>query len=195
MLEGGMVVYSITDALVYIQKELRVPKVNTNSFGGYQYRSAENILSALKPILSEICAAVTMSDEVVDISGRFYVRSTATLALGRDTVSVMDDAQITGSASSYARKCALGGLFAIDDTQDADASNKHEQVEQKDIIHFRRKVRSTFSCYSDMNGLVLEAGDHKTEAIELGDLEWLKVAFAEHAARIGNEQMDKGASQ
>ena len=177
MLEGGMVVYSITDALVYIQKELRVPKVNTNSFGGYQYRSAENILSALKPILSEICAAVTMSDEVVDISGRFYVRSTATLALGRDTVSVtgyareaeikkgMDDAQITGSASSYARKCALGGLFAIDDTQDADASNKHEQVEQKDIIHFRRKVRSTFSCYSDMNGLVLEAGDHKTEAI------------------------------
>jgi hypothetical protein len=125
--------------LVKIQAELKVPKNQTNSFGKYKYRSAEDIIEAVKPILNKYGTALVVSDEVVQVGERVYIKATATLLDSTDDhISVngwareeevkkgMDAAQITGSASSYARKYALNGLFAIDDTKDADATNNHQ---------------------------------------------------------------------
>ena len=132
--------------LVKIQSELRVPKNQTNAFGKYKYRSAEDIIEAVKPILNRHNTALVVSDEVVQVGERIYIKATATLLDDSDDhISVngwareeevkkgMDAAQITGSASSYARKYALNGLFAIDDTKDSDATNEHkdEVGEQK----------------------------------------------------------------
>jgi hypothetical protein len=125
--------------LVKIQAELKAPKNQTNAFGKYKYRSAEDIVEAVKPILSKYGTALVISDEVVQVGDRIYVKATATLLDATDnSISVngwareeevkkgMDSAQITGSASSYARKYALNGLFAIDDTKDSDATNEHK---------------------------------------------------------------------
>ena len=126
-----------------IQAELKAPKGQFNKFGGYKYRSAEDILEAVKPLLAKHGLLLTLSDDVVTIGGavqRFYVKSSARLctveddkdavivfALAREeeTKKGMDGSQITGAASSYARKYAMNGLFAIDDTKDADATNDH----------------------------------------------------------------------
>lgn len=126
--------------LVNIQAELRAPKNQVNSFGKYKYRSAEDIIEAVKPILFKHQSALLISDEIVQVGDRIYVKATAMLVdeLSEDRISVsgwareeevkkgMDAAQITGSASSYARKYALNGLFAIDDTKDADSTNEHK---------------------------------------------------------------------
>ena len=113
-----------------IQKELKAPKGQTNTFGKYKYRSCEDILEAVKPLLGE--AVLTINDEVVMLGDRFYVKATVTLKEKEESVSVsafarealvkkgMDESQITGATSSYARKYALNGLFCIDDTKDAD---------------------------------------------------------------------------
>lgn len=118
-----------------IQKELKAPKGQVNKFGGYRYRSCEDILEAVKPLLGS--AVLTLSDDIIGEGGRVYVRATATLRDGNESTTVtafareadtkkgMDESQITGAASSYARKYALNGLFAIDDTKDADATNDH----------------------------------------------------------------------
>ncbi len=118
---------------------MKAPKGQTNTFGGYRYRSAEDILEALKPLLGEWGCSLVIQDEMVEVGGRVYVKASANL-IDNDSESVlsttayareaetkrgMDDAQITGSASSYARKYALNGLFAIDDTKDPDATNTH----------------------------------------------------------------------
>ena len=121
-----------------IQSELKAPKGQRNNFGNYNYRSAEDILEAVKTILEKHKCALVVNDEMVEVGGRIYVKSTAMLAFENqpfasatafareaETKKGMDDAQITGSASSYARKYALNGLFAIDDTKDADFNNKH----------------------------------------------------------------------
>lgn len=123
--------------LQQIQQELKAPKGQRNNFGGYNYRSCEDILEALKPVLAKYNAAVLLSDEIVQMGTRWYVKATATLKTETESVSVtawareaesrkgMDDSQITGSASSYARKYALNGLFGIDDTKDADTMPPH----------------------------------------------------------------------
>jgi hypothetical protein len=126
--------------LVKIQAELKAPKNQVNAFGKYKYRSAEDIIEAVKPILFKHQSALLISDEIVQVGDRIYVKATAMLVdeLSEDRISVsgwareeevkkgMDAAQITGSASSYARKYALNGLFAIDDTKDADSTNEHK---------------------------------------------------------------------
>ena len=130
---------NIRQKLQGIQSSLKAPKGQTNKFGGYKYRSAEDILEAVKPLLSKFEATLMLIDEVVEVGGRVYVKATAklgntdtddyieTTAFAREAEvkKGMDDAQITGSASSYARKYALNGLFAIDDTKDPDATNDH----------------------------------------------------------------------
>lgn len=115
-----------------VQAELKAPKGQYNSFGKYKYRSCEDITEAVKPLLAKYGATLTMSDEVELIGDRYYIKATATFtsiegavtatAFAREpeTKKGMDDSQITGTASSYARKYALNGLFAIDDTKDAD---------------------------------------------------------------------------
>ena len=137
--------------LVKIQAELKAPKNQTNNFGKYKYRSAEDIIEAVKPILNKYGTALVVSDEVVQVGDRIYIKATATLLDNTDNVvSVngwareeevrkgMDAAQITGSASSYARKYALNGLFAIDDTKDSDATNEHKdevgEVKRMELI-------------------------------------------------------------
>ena len=130
---------NIRQKLQGIQSSLKAPKGQTNKFGGYRYRSAEDILEALKPLLGEWGCSLVIQDDMVEVGGRVYVKATANL-IDNETESVlstsafareaetkkgMDDAQITGSASSYARKYALNGLFAIDDTKDPDATNTH----------------------------------------------------------------------
>ena len=118
-----------------IQKSLKVPKSQYNDFGQYKYRSCSDIVEAVKPVLGN--ASLTMSDEIVLIGDRYYVKATVTLAHEGEQVSVtayareadarkgMNADQLTGATSSYARKYALNGLFAIDDTQDSDDTNKH----------------------------------------------------------------------
>ncbi len=131
-----------------IQSELKAPKGQTNKFGGYSYRSAEDILEAVKPLLNKYNCFLTVSDEIVEVGGRVYVKATATVHESHsDSIAVttafareaevkkgMDDAQITGSASSYARKYSLNGLFAIDDTKDADATNKHGKDKPRAVV-------------------------------------------------------------
>jgi len=129
----------LNDKLLIIQSNLKAPKNQFNSFGGYAYRSAEDVLEAVKPLLKEVGCTLTISDEIVVVADRVYVKATATLSDGKDNISTtafareeeskkgMDAAQITGAASSYARKYALNGLFCIDDTKDPDSTNKGEQ--------------------------------------------------------------------
>ena len=131
---------TIHEKLQGIQSSLKAPKGQTNKFGGYSYRSAEDILTAVKPLLDEWNCTLVISDDVVEVGGRIYVKAMTVLACTEggeyiiqangfaresETRKGMDDSQITGSASSYARKYALNGLFAIDDTKDADATNNH----------------------------------------------------------------------
>ena len=131
-----------------IQSELKAPKNQTNKFGGYSYRSAEDILEATKPLLNKHGATLTISDEVEEIGGRVYVKAIASLwdsetgeaiagvqAFAREAENKkgMDDAQITGSASSYARKYALSGLLCIDGEKDPDATNNHGKHKSADL--------------------------------------------------------------
>lgn len=119
--------------LIMIQQGLKAPKGQFNSFGKYKYRSCEDILEAVKPLLSEQACTLVISDDIMMIGDRFYVKATATLtnsegvtevatafAREQDNKSGMDSSQLTGATSSYARKYALNGLFCIDDTKDAD---------------------------------------------------------------------------
>lgn len=125
--------------LINIQNELKAPKNQFNSFGEFHYRSCEDILEAVKPLLFKYGAALILSDEVVLIGNRYYVKATATLltseggtfkasayAREMETRKKMDDGQLTGAASSYARKYALNGLFDIDDAKDADARDNRD---------------------------------------------------------------------
>jgi hypothetical protein len=134
---------NLVEKLNYIQTNLKAPKNQYNEFGGYRYRSLEDITDALKPLLVETGTILLMSDDIKQIGTRFYIESTVTLSDGAESISVkayareaeekkkMDDSQLTGAASSYARKYALNGLFAIDDTKDADSLNKGNEEEEK----------------------------------------------------------------
>lgn len=138
---------NIHQKLQGIQSSLKAPKGQVNKFGGYSYRSAEDILTALKPLLAEWQCTLIITDEIVEVGGRVYVKAAAVLsgATGDNCIQAngfareaenkkgMDDAQITGSASSYARKYALNGLFAIDDTKDPDATNNHGKSKPKAV--------------------------------------------------------------
>ena len=136
---------SVYEKLSKVQSELKAPKGQYNSFGKYKYRSCEDILEAVKPLNAKHGVVLTVGDEVVEISNRFYVKATATFvdiesgekiintALARedDSKKGMDGSQITGTASSYARKYCLNGLFCIDDTKDADTDEYRHQQERK----------------------------------------------------------------
>ena len=125
--------------LVEVQSELKAPKSQFNKFGNYAYRNCEDILEALKPILNKVKAIVNISDEVVLVGERYYIKATvkfidaetgevveaSAMAREEESKKGMDSSQLTGSTSSYARKYALNGLFAIDDTKDSDTTNTH----------------------------------------------------------------------
>lgn len=139
---------NIYEKLTYIQSELKAPKSQYNNFGKYNYRNCEDILEAVKPILLKYLCTLTITDEIISVNDRIYVKATATLTDAETEASVsnsanareeenkkgMDSSQVTGSTSSYARKYALNGLFAIDDTKDADTLNKYTEQDNKKFI-------------------------------------------------------------
>lgn len=134
---------NITQKLIKIQSELKAPKGQKNTFGNYNYRSAEDILEAVKPLLSEQGLLMTITDIIEQIGERYYIQAKVILTDGEDTVEVtgyareslnkkgMDDSQITGTASSYARKYAMNGLFLIDDTKDSDSNENRTERENR----------------------------------------------------------------
>ena len=178
----------IYNELSRIQKELKAPKGQFNKFGNYKYRSCEDILEAVKPLLGDCC--LTMSDEIILVGDRFYVKSTAKLSLSNeDYIEVsamaresenekgMQSAQLSGSTSSYARKYALDGLLAIDDTKEIDdkgsdkdglpeilinAINKVKTVEELQELYKANKNDMSKDLISQFNKLV---SDRKKELI------------------------------
>jgi uncharacterized protein (DUF3820 family) len=158
MKEEKMEIYA---KLLNIQKELKAPKNQRNSFGNYNYRSCEDIFEAVKPLLQENGLILTISDELEQIGERYYVKAKAVLTDGKDlimntayareeeTKKGMDGSQITGASSSYARKYALNGLFLIDDVKDSDSTNTGAEVTQEEA----EKYVLTFGKY---NGRLLK---------------------------------------
>lgn len=138
----------ILKKLAVIQSDLKAPKGQKNTYGGYYYRSCEDIFEAVKPLLKNNSCVLTACDEILQVSDRIYVRATVTIhdidtgesisnvayAREANTKKGMDESQITGTASSYARKYALNGLFCIDDTKDPDTNEYHEKVNSKKLI-------------------------------------------------------------
>ena len=132
------------ERLLNVQHKLKAPKGQYNKFGNFNYRSAEDILEAVKPLNFENGLTLTISDEVKEVAGRIYVVAVATVTDGTDSISVqalarepenrkgMDESQITGATSSYARKYALNGLYAIDDNKDSDNENKNKNEQNKE---------------------------------------------------------------
>lgn len=141
-----------------IQHELKAPKGQENKFGGYRYRSCEDIMEAVKPLLDKNEATLTVADDIVLIGDRYYIKATAilwdskggeilaqTTAFAREPVAKkgMDESQITGAASSYARKYALNGLFCIDDTKDADTMDNRDQGDiNKKITTMKERIKA-----------------------------------------------------
>ena len=147
-----------TNEMVFIQSKLNAPKKQRSTYGNYNYRSCEDILEAVKPLLAETECVLTIHDEIVQVADRIYVKATATLttstgkeytttafAREAETKKGMDESQITGSASSYARKYALNGLFCIDDNKDADALNVNKEYTEKPVKVKRVKDQETLA--------------------------------------------------
>lgn len=178
---------NLHEKLQHIQATLKAPKGQYNSFGKYKYRSLEDITEAVKPLLAELGAYILLSDQIVQIGERYYVQARAVLSDGADEIAVlgyareplsrkgMDESQITGAASSYARKYAINGLLAIDDTKDPDATNKHEEKEET-------KPKPTPQAQKKANAIVEQAffnfvTENKDECLE--HFEYSKEKFTE----------------
>ena len=167
---------NINNLLVEVQSELKAPKGQYNSFGKYNYRSTEDILEGLKPILKEKNLVLVVFDDVVQVSDRVYIKSTAKLSYDQESIEVtafaresltkkgMDDSQITGTASSYARKYALNGLFLIDDSKDADSDEFSKQNKsQKNSEQKPKQPKITLEeVKMSLNDLVKKTGGDYT---------------------------------
>lgn len=135
---------NVYEKLANVQSALKAPKGQYNSFGKYKYRSCEDIVESVKPLLKANGLLLTLTDEIVMVGERFYVKATAEIfdvaeggivsvsafAREEETKKGMDGSQVTGASSSYARKYALNGIFAIDDTKDSDSTNTHGQEQE-----------------------------------------------------------------
>lgn len=150
--------------LIAIQSELKAPKSQFNKFGGYKYRKAEDILEAVKPLLNKQKCTLTITDDIVMVGNRIYVKATATIknekgeceattgwAREEESKKGMDGSQITGASSSYARKYALNGLFAIDDNADSDTTNDGQQQTQQQAQTQAQQPASNQFNSNDLN--------------------------------------------
>ena len=150
--------------LIAIQSELKAPKSQFNKFGGYKYRKAEDILEAVKPLLAKQKCTLIITDDVVLIGNRIYVKATATIknekgecetttgwAREEETKKGMDGSQITGASSSYARKYALNGLFAIDDNADSDTTNDGQNQTAQQQTQATQQTASQQFNSNDLN--------------------------------------------
>lgn len=178
----------IQSALSEIQQKLNAPKNQFNKFGKYAYRSCEDIFEGLKPVLGS--CSVTLSDDVVMVGDRIYIKAVATFHLGTESISVsgfareeesqkgMAGAQLTGSTSSYARKYALNGLFLIDDNKDADSNESKNQANNAP----KQAVKPVDPAIN--------------EAINTNNASWVKAQYnpgviADNWQRLSTEQIDK----
>ena len=169
-----------------IQSELKAPKSQFNKFGGYKYRKAEDILEAVKPLLAKQKCTLIITDDVVLIGNRIYVKATATIknengecetttgwAREEESKKGMDGSQITGASSSYARKYALNGLFAIDDNADSDTTNdgQHQEAQQQTQTQQPTAQQSASPQYhpSDLN----EGLAYLSRCVSKGNLLWV----------------------
>lgn len=173
---------NITQKLIKVQSELKAPKGQKNTFGNYNYRSAEDILEAVKPLLSEQGLLMTITDIIEQIGERYYIQAKVILTDGEDTVEVtgyareslnkkgMDDSQITGTASSYARKYAMNGLFLIDDTKDSDSNENRTEREnraKKADVEAEREKQAKIAKLNDQYERALKAANDKEAPMEL----------------------------
>ncbi len=181
------------EALKKIQSELKAPKGQFNSFGKYNYRSAEDILEAVKPLLTKYDALLILSDEIKEVGGRVYVKATATFtdssnksievrayAREAEKKSGMDDSQITGTASSYARKYALNGLFLIDDTKDADTEAYRQQTQATQQTQAKPK-KTDNDTYVRIMALITETGSDERKLCEYYKVDSVKSLTDEQA--------------
>lgn len=180
---------SVIEKLAAVQRELKAPKGQYNSFGKYKYRSCEDILEALKPVLSKYNCAVMLTDEVEQVGERFYIRAKAMIfdcetgeriyneALAREDADKkgMDGSQITGTASSYARKYALNGLFLIDDTKDADTDAYHEQTAGEKPKE-EPKIAAAKAKANDVKRLLVKISGDKSVAQQVWNEQYKKDA-------------------
>lgn len=198
---------SIFVTLQSIQQSLVAPKGQYNSFGKYSYRSAEDILEALKPILQKHDAVLILQDGIVQIGDRYYVEATATLYAVGETIGTtayareddskkgMDGSQVTGAASSYARKYALNGLFMIDDNKDPDTDEYHNQnsqagrTSQKPAQKTNSKQEQSANAPAKSNGAKTITGA-QAKAIRT-ELKNMAEATGSPAATIGKWFIDK----
>jgi hypothetical protein len=169
-------VSAIENLLSSLQRTVKVPKNQRNSFGNYNYRSCEDIVEAIKPLLPKE-ALLILNDEIVQIGDRFYVKATASLfykekqisatAYARESLTKkgMDESQITGATSSYARKYALNGLFAIDDTKDADTQDNTEKKEAPKVV-----AKPTDPRKAKIKQLLEDLGHYPKTAKEASDI-------------------------
>ena len=160
---------NVSEKLMLVQEKLRAPKTEYNSFGKYKYRNTESILKAVKPLLSEVKALITLEDDVIFLEGRYYVKTTASFvdvesgekistsasAREEENKKGMDGSQITGAAGSYSRKYALNGLLLIDDNKDADATNNGEPKKPTPTKPKSSKARDEVLKYIKENSLVM----------------------------------------
>ena len=170
---------SLIQALAVIQQSLKAPKSQNNAFGKYKYRNCEDILEAVKPLLGEL--ALFINDDIVLVGDRYYVKATVTLtdgdasihntAYARESLSKkgMDDSQVTGSTSSYARKYAMNGMFCIDDTKDADNFDNSKPPVTKSNINI---VAVAKECGWDLQQVCESFNDPSIKSIkDIPDLE------------------------
>lgn len=176
---------ALIERLAEIQRTINAPKGQHNKFGGYNYRSCEDILQAVKPLLDGL--VITVNDEIVSIGDRIYVKATATITDGEHSIATnafarealtkkgMDDSQITGSTSSYARKYALNGLLLIDDNKDADTQdNRNHQQESEEAARKQALMNMVHRLQPSIQAIKdgIDAGDLSTAAeawFELSD--------------------------
>ena len=175
--------------LMNIQQELKAPKGQYNDFGKYAYRSCEDILEAVKPLLKKEKVVLTISDELQYIGNRYYIKATATLidteseaiisnsayAREEETKKGMDGSQITGASSSYARKYALNGLFGIDDNKDSDTTNIQSKEEKEDKKASPKQIELIQKYYQ---------GENLTKLLEVNNLEKLEDMSINKASEI-----------
>lgn len=194
------------ERLVLLQNELKAPKSQMNKFGGYKYRNNEDILEAVKPLLLKYDFTLVLSDDVVMIGERYYVKVTAKLidtttgewiensALAReeDTKKGMDSSQITGASSSYARKYALNGLFAIDDTKDSDTTN--DGKEEKPTVKVNELGVSSKAQEEIAKARAKKVETLKVEAKPLVDLPPFEEPFEEPQAVFSQEDLDDNSN-
>lgn len=173
---------NITQKLIKVQSELKAPKGQKNTFGNYNYRSAEDILEAVKPLLSEQGLLMTITDIIEQVGERYYIQAKVTITDGENTVEVtgyareslnkkgMDDSQITGTASSYARKYAMNGLFLIDDTKDSDSNeNRTERANRakKADVEAEREKQAKIAKLNAQYERALKAANDNEAPMEL----------------------------